>query len=130
MINNITVAGNLTKDAEIRTSKDGKTAVFNYSIAINESRKVNGEWENYPHFIDVTSFARESKAPKYRDGLKKGVGVVIQGTIAQDRWEYEGKNYSKVFIKSNSVEFLAPKEQKNTPQLSQLHDQYDGEIPF
>ena len=42
-INSVNITGNLTRDCEVRTTSGG-TNVVSFGVAVNERRKVNGEW--------------------------------------------------------------------------------------
>ena len=44
---------------------------------------------------------------KIKGKLTKGAWVRLEGSIRQDRWEYEGENYNKIVFVAFKVEFLA-----------------------
>ena len=73
-INNVTLVGRLTKDADIRYTTGG-TAVLNFSVAVNESRKQGEQWVEEVNFFDVTLFGRMGESiHKY---MAKGKQVAI-----------------------------------------------------
>lgn len=85
-INNVTVSGNLTRDPELRSLPSG-TSITTLSIAYNERRKnqQSGEWEDRPHFFDVTVFGGQGEW--IAKNLSKGTPVTISGSLEQQRWQ-------------------------------------------
>ena len=54
-INIVVISGNLTRDAEVRSSSS--TEVVKFTVAVNgRQRNPNGEWEDRPNYIDCTAF--------------------------------------------------------------------------
>lgn len=103
-INNITLAGRLTRDPELRNSQDGK-AIAQLSIAWNDYKK-NG------HFFDATFFGR--KAEVIGEYFKKGDCIGITGELNQDQWEDKetGQKRSKVKIMGRDFSFGQKGEDK------------------
>lgn len=124
-INRVIIAGNLTRDAELRMTQNG-TAILTIGVAVNDARKNSqtGEWEDYANFIDCTMWGdrAESLAPK----LTKGTKVCIEGKLRYSSWEREGQKRSKIEVLIDSVEFFPRKEAEPQPQC----DYYDEDIPF
>ena len=54
--NRVVLVGNLTKDIELRHTKNN-TAVTDISIAVNERVKKNEQWTDEVHFFDITLWA-------------------------------------------------------------------------
>ena len=54
-INRVAISGNLTRDAELRTTQSGMS-ILDFGVAVNDRRKnqQTGQWEDYPNFIDCT----------------------------------------------------------------------------
>lgn len=127
-LNTVTLGGNLCRDAELRMAASG-TAVLSFSVAVNESVKDrNGEWSDYPNYIDCTMFGRraESVAPY----LAKGAYVAVVGRLHQNRWKtQEGQNRSKVEVFVDNVHFESRVDRAEAaPQ--QGGALYDEDIPF
>lgn len=80
-INRVEVTGHLTRDPELRQTAGGMS-VLSFGIAVNDRRKnANGEWEDYPNFLDCTLFgARADGVSQY---IHKGSKVAIDGKL---RW--------------------------------------------
>lgn len=113
-INHVFVAGNLTRDPELRSTTSGK-AVLSLGIAVNDSRKnQQGQWEDRPNFFDCVVFGRQAES--LANLLHKGMKVTIAGKLRQTTWEKDGQKRSKVEIVAEEVE-LPPKPQgQQTPQ--------------
>jgi single-stranded DNA-binding protein len=83
-INRVMISGNLTRDAELRSTTGG-TAVLNLGVAVNDRRKnqQTGEWEDYANFIDCVMFG--TRADALAQYLQKGTKVAIEGKLATAR---------------------------------------------
>lgn len=102
--NQITIAGNVTRDPEVTYTQGGK-AVCNLSVAINDKRKdQSGQWVENTTFVDVTLWERQAEvAGEY---LKKGSSVLIGGKLAMDQWEKDGKKFSKLKVIGQVMQML------------------------
>lgn len=87
MDNTINITGNLTRDPELRFTKDGK-AVCNLGVAINNRYQVNGEWEQKPVFMNVTVWGVMGENVAH--SLTKGDRVHIDGRLDQRAYETAG----------------------------------------
>lgn len=107
-INKVMVTGNLTRDAELRTTPSG-TAILTFGIAVNDRRRnQNGEWEDYANFVDCTMFGRRAEAlQKY---LQKGVKVAIEGRLHYSSWEKDGQRRSKLDVTVDELEFMSSRK--------------------
>ena len=79
-INRVTISGNLTRDPELRATAGG-TQVLSFGVAVNDRRRnpQNGEWEDYPNFVDCTMFGTRAEAvSRY---LSKGSKVAIEAAL-------------------------------------------------
>ncbi|WP_072225729.1 single-stranded DNA-binding protein, partial [Campylobacter coli] len=97
MINNITIGGRLTADAELRHCNQG-SIICTFTLANNRKYK---EIENST-YIEVSLFG--SFANAMHPYLKKGISVDVVGELTQDTWEHEGKIYSKHRIKAKEID--------------------------
>lgn len=102
--NQVTIAGNVTRDPEVRYLQSGK-AVCELGVAINQPRKgPNGERIDNTIFVDVTLWERTAEvAGEY---LKKGAPVLIGGELAMSEWEKDGKKFSKLKITGRVLQML------------------------
>ncbi|MCF7945935.1 MAG: single-stranded DNA-binding protein [Spirochaetia bacterium] len=119
-INTVVLVGRLTKDVELRYTRNG-AAIGKISLAVNSLRKNQGAWEEETSFFTAKLFGKnaEGLAPY----LQKGTQVALKGELRQERWQYEGKNFSKVVINTDTVELLQAPKQKGTSQPQQQRNQ-------
>ena len=109
-INKVVISGNLTRDMELRSTASG-LAIGGFSVAVNDRRKnQNGEWDDYPNFIDCTLFG--SRAEKLQPYLAKGTKVAIAGKLSWSQWERDGQKRSKIEVIVDDVELMSGKAQK------------------
>lgn len=117
-INQVALAGNLTRDSELRSSQSG-SAILNFGVAVNERRKnpQTGEWEDDPQFVDCVMFG--TRAEKLHDYLVKGVRVALAGRLSYSSWERDGQRRSKLEVIVDDVVFMSRGEQ--APKASGPH---------
>lgn len=110
MINTVTIAGNLTKDIEVRATPSGYP-IGTLSVAVNDRRKKqDGSWEDYPNYFDCTLLGE--RAQKLQQYLTKGAKVTVTGKLSQRRWQDKetGKGRSAVEIVVDGLEFMSRRE--------------------
>ena len=85
-INKVMIAGNLTRDPELRETPSG-FQVLSFDVAVNDRRKNNttGEWEDYANFVDCTMFG--NRAASVSRFLAKGSKVAIEGKLRWSQWQ-------------------------------------------
>ena len=106
-INRVMISGNLTRDAELRTTPSG-TSILSFGVAVNDRRRnADGNWEDYANFIDCTMFGRRASA--LAQYLKKGLKVAIEGRLHYSAWEdrNSGQRRSKVDVTVDELEFMS-----------------------
>ena len=98
-----TITGNLTRDPEIRYTRDGQ-ATTSLGVAVNrrwQNRETN-EWEESTSFFDVVTW--RDLAENVALSLTKGMRVVVTGRLEQRSWETEeGDRRFKVEIVADEV---------------------------
>ena len=102
--NHVTLAGNCTRDPEIRYSQGG-LSIASFGLAYS-TRKRNdaGQWEDgETSFFDVTCFGQ--LADNVAESITKGTRVIVTGTLRQRSWETKdsGEKRSKVEIIADEV---------------------------
>ena len=106
MINNVTIVGRLTKDADLRYTSDG-TATATFSLAVNRPFKsANGERE--ADFINCVIWRKN--AENFANFTRKGSLVGVTGRI-QTR-NYENKEGQRVYVTEVVAENFALLESK------------------
>jgi len=102
-LNSILIEGNVVRDPIIRETPRG-SVVCNFSIASNRFYKQDDEYEQETSFFEVESWSKLAEACGKNCG--KGRGVRVVGRLKQDRWTgTDGKNYSKIKVVAEHVEF-------------------------
>lgn len=126
--NRLLLAGNLTKDPESREVVVGglNKTVTSFTIAVNDRR---GDKE---HVTFLQCEAWNKLAELIRDHFSKGKAIFVEGKLRQDRWETDGKKYTKHKMLVEQVCFIGSRNnvegQSVTPSVSDPRDQDD--IPF
>lgn len=115
--NFVAVDGNLTRDGEITFANSG-TAILNLSIAHNTKIKEKEEVS----FFDVVAFGKH--AEYVADFAVKGATVTVIGRLHQDKWEKDGKKYSRTKIIASQVVFGKAKAAQVTARTA------EEDIPF
>lgn len=116
-INRVIISGNLTRDAELRSTASGMP-VLGFGVAVNDRRRnqQSGEWEDYPNFIDCTMFgARAESLSRY---LSKGTKVAIEGKLRWSQWERDGQKRSKIEVIVDELEFMSSRNGGDAQQSS------------
>ena len=107
-LNNVIISGNMVHDiGEKDIVKIGETTKLTISIANNKSIKSNGEWKNKVSYYDVVLWGK--LADNLKPYLVKGKGLVVVGTLDQDRWEKDGQKRSKEYITASEIKLLGGK---------------------
>ena len=99
----VTVAGNLTRDPEIRYTREGQ-ATTSLSVAVNRrwQNQQTKEWEESVSFLDVVCW--RDLAENVALSLAKGSRVLVSGRLEQRSWETDGgERRSKVEIVADDI---------------------------
>ena len=125
-INTVCISGNFVKDPVVynESSPDKKFAKF--TLAVNNSvfNNETGEWDNDPAYVDCVAFRGIVNAIKL---AKKGTKAFVSGRLRTNRWEKDGKKYSKLELVVNRFEFSEP---KTAEVQTKTADCVDEELPF
>jgi len=120
MLNKVLLIGRLTGDPVITYLPSG-TPVVEFTIAYNRRFKnQNGEFQEESHFFDVKAYGKF--AEDWATRFSKGYLVLVEGRLAQERWEKEGKKYSKVKIIAENVKLIS------RPKGAETHEE-EEEVP-
>lgn len=138
-INLAVLAGNLTRDAELKVSPSG-VSVLEVGIAVNDRIKRGEEWIDRPNFFDVIVFGK--RAEGLASLLTRGLKVTITGKLRWSSWEtQDGQKRSRVQVIAEHVEFMgrlagatAADQPASTPEHSPPARagtwEADNDIPF
>ncbi len=99
--NRVILAGNLTRDPELRFTNDG-IPVCSFGLAVNRRRSKSEEVD----FFDVSAWRELGETvANYK---KKGDPILIEGRLQYRTWEaQDGSKRSKVDVVADNVQFLS-----------------------
>ena len=104
--NKVILAGNLTRDPELRYTPAGK-AIAKFAMAINRNWTTDtGEKKEEVTFVDIDSFGRQAEV--ISQYLKKGRPVLVEGRLKLDQWDDKqtGQKRSRLGVVLESFSFL------------------------
>src|SRR6266571_2226379 len=104
--NKVILAGNLTRDPELRYTPKG-LAIAKVGLAINRTwRNEAGETKEEVTFVDVDIFGRT--AENVGQYMRKGSPMLIEGRLRLDQWDDKqtGQKRSKLGVVGDYVQFL------------------------
>ena len=84
--NTITLAGNLTRDPELRFTNTGKPTC-SFGLAVNRRYRVDNDWQEHTSFFNVVAWG--SLAENATASLAKGNRVIVTGRLEQRSWDTE-----------------------------------------
>ena len=98
--NRVVLAGNLTRDPELRFTNDG-IPVCSFGLAVNRVRSKSEEVD----FFDISAWRELGETiANYK---KKGDPILVEGRLQYRTWEaQDGSKRSKVDITADNVQFL------------------------
>ena len=104
--NKVIIAGNLTRDPELRYTPKG-TAVAKLGLAVNRNwTSESGEKKEEVTFVDVDVFGRT--AENVGQYMRKGRPILIEGRLKLDQWDdkQSGQKRSRLTVVAETVQFL------------------------
>ena len=104
--NKVILAGNLTRDPELRYTPKG-TAVARITLAVNRTWKSeSGENKEEVSFVDVDIWGRQAEV--ISQYMKKGRPLLVEGRLKQDTWEDKNtkQKQSKLKVVLESFSFI------------------------
>jgi single-strand DNA-binding protein len=133
--NKVILAGNLTKDPELRYSPKG-TAICKIGLAVNRKWKSeSGETKEEVTFVDVDAFGRQAEV--LAQYLRKGRSVLVEGRLKLDQWEdkQSGQKRSRLGVALESFSFIGGSEKASSEPKSETandapDDGDDQSVPF
>jgi single-strand DNA-binding protein len=98
--NRVILAGNLTRDPELRFTNDG-VPVCSFGLAVNRVRSKSEEVD----FFDISAWRELGETiANYK---KKGDPILVEGRLQYRTWEaQDGSKRSKVDVVADNVQFL------------------------
>lgn len=123
MINNVVLAGRLTKDVELRFTANG-VAVASFTLAVNRPFK-NAEGENEADFINCVIWRQPAETLANHTG--KGSLIGVEGSIQTRTYETEdGSKRYVTEVVANRFSFLESKKQEEPSKPANKPQQKGG----
>lgn len=118
--NRVILAGNLTRDPEMRYTQSG-IEVCNFGIAVNRVRSKNDEVD----FFDVTAW--RGLAETIAQYKSKGDPIMIEGRLQFSQYEdKDGNKRNKVDVVAEQVQFLPSRDGGGNGSGGSGQDQDNG----
>ena len=106
-LNKVYIAGNLTRDPELRMTPGG-TAVCDLGLASNRRYRKQGDdqMQEETCFVTITVWGRQAES--CNQYLNKGSGVLVEGRLKFDSWDDKdtGKKRTKLTVVADRVHFM------------------------
>ncbi|MGH7980468.1 MAG: single-stranded DNA-binding protein [Limisphaerales bacterium] len=146
--NKVILAGNLTRDPELRYTPKG-TAVARITLAVNRTftSGESGEKREEVTFVDVDVWSKQAEV--ISQYVKKGQPLLVEGRLKQDSWEDKNtkQKMSKLKVVLESFSFLtsgprsgdgapsarpapAPAAPAPAPEAHGAEPPQDDDVPF
>lgn len=103
--NRVVVAGNLTRDPQVRFFANER-CVGNFGLAINRRwRDKDGNQQEETTFVDIECWGRTAElAGQY---LTKGRGCLVEGRLKLAQWEdKDGNRRQALKVQADTIQFL------------------------
>ena len=127
-MNNITVAGTLGRDCELKQMNSGDT-IASFSIADSMGKDKGTIWWN------CTLFGKRAAA--LSQYLTKGQAVTVSGTVTEREWvDKEGAKRKSMDVRVNDIALQGGRRESTEPQFERRspkpqQDAFDdADIPF
>lgn len=104
--NKVILAGNLTRDPELRYTPSGK-AICKFALAVNRTWTTEtGEKKEEATFVDIDAFGRQAEV--IAQYMKKGRPFLVEGRLKLDQWDDKqtGQKRSRLGVILESFSFL------------------------
>lgn len=119
--------GRLVKNAECGAIGQNATPLVTFSIAVNRWNKTTNA--NDTSYFDFSYYGKS--AANLCQYMIKGHQVSVKGFVKQDRWQKDGKNYSRIVFVAQEVQLLGNKDnssQNNQQPQQQYYQQQQGQM--
>lgn len=131
MINNVVLAGRVTKDIELKVTPTGKS-VCSFSLAVERKFVQNGE--KVTDFINCQLWGKSAETlEKY---VKKGMMIGVEGRIQTRKYtNQQGQTVYVTEVVADSFSFLEKKQSNDQQQFNDFENYggfevNDDDLPF
>ena len=117
MYNKTIIAGNLTRDIEMRYTQKGAAIASTAIASTRKFKNQNGEMKEEVLFLDITFFGRTGEiANQY---LRKGSKILVDGRLKLDQWKaQDGSKRSKHSLVVETLTMLGKNGEPSEEQPS------------
>jgi single-strand DNA-binding protein len=107
-VNMVVLMGNMTRDAELRYTPNGK-AVASFGLAVNRVYKdANGEKQSSVDFFDIVCWGKLGEIVSQYG--KKGQGIHVIGRLQNRNWEgQDGSKRNKTEVIATDISLVGAK---------------------
>lgn len=125
-MNNITIAGSLGRDAELKHLSSGDS-ICNFSIADSQGRDKPTIWWNCSLF--------GKRADSLAQYLTKGQAVTVSGSVTEREWtDKDGAKRKSMDVRINDIALQGGRKEAEAPAQKpaepQGFDDMDSDLPF
>ena len=115
-MNSVLLIGRITKDLELRTTKNNKE-VCEFSLAVNRF----GEGTDF-----ITCLVYGTQAANLCKYQGKGSQIAVSGSLRVDSWDDEkGQRKYKTYVLVNNIEYLGTKKDENAQNNQNVEQEYN-----
>lgn len=127
-LNKAIIAGNLTRDVELKKTPAGRSVVA-FSIAVNRSRKqTDGSYAKETDFIDCQAW--EERAEFLNRYFHKGDAICVSGRIQKRQWKSQDGNVRYITeVVAEEILFVGSKVEK-TQKSAEVQIPENEDLPF
>lgn len=136
-MNHLTIIGNLVRDPETRVTQSGKN-VCTFTVAVNRRRSTANNQQDADYF---RVSAWDKLGDLCQQFLNKGRKVAVTGSVSVTAYKNSnGEAQASMNVYAEEVEFLTPKQEKQTEQntpnavVNTTQNKYvevdDDDLPF
>jgi len=129
-LNKAMLAGNLTRDPELRYTPNGK-AVVNITVATNRQyQDAQGNRKEEKTFVRCVFWGKQAEA--LAEHFAKGKPIFVEGRLRLNEWEdSNGNKRSTLEVHGDSWQFVGPKGGGgNRDQQQDEPPPYNDDTPF
>ena len=121
-MNNITIAGSLGRDAELKYLSSGD-GICNFSIADSQGRDKPTIWWNCSLF--------GKRADSLSQYLTKGQAVTVSGSVTEREWtDKDGAKRKSMDVRVNDIALQGGRQQSEAKPERQVDPLPEEDIPF
>lgn len=121
MLNHITIMGRMTRDPELRYTKN-ETPVASFTLAVDRDMG-----EKQTDFIDCVAWRKTAEfASNY---FHKGQMTIVSGRLQMRDWEKDGVKHRAAEVMVDNIYFGEARNSAQKPVLVELDDSEEG-LPF